>query len=154
VLLPTEVRWSIDGTVAHELTHHALAQLTLPLWVEEGLTQMMEEFVTRQTDFKVNREMIDRHATHWSDRGLQGFWTGASFFSAEEGDQELSYHLAELLARRLLADWPKQFLAFLRQCEEVDCGAAASRRCLNASLGDLVAGSLGNGNWEPGPEPA
>lgn len=149
VLMPTVSRWAIDSTIAHELTHHALKVLSLPLWVEEGLTQMMEERVTRYTDFRVDHETIGRHVAHWSEHGLNEFWTGRSFSSPREDDQELSYHLAEMIARRKLADQPRQYLAFLKQCEWEDLGASAARRCLGMSLGQIAAGSLGPGDWEP-----
>lgn len=149
ILLPTSTRWSVESTIAHELTHHALSGLSLPLWAEEGLTQMMEERVTRQTSFRVDRELVERHVAHWSSRGLQAFWSGDAFRSAAEDDQELAYHLAELLARRMLADRPKEYLAFLKQCDHDDHGADAARRRLGMTLGQIAAGSLGEGDWEP-----
>ena len=149
VLLPTVARWAVDSTIAHELTHHALKALSLPLWVEEGLTQMMEERVTRYTDFKVDRELIGRHIARWAEHGLDDFWSGRSFSSVRENEQELSYHLAELIARRKLADQPKQYLAFLKLCEWEDFGASAARQCLGMTLGQIAAGSLGPGDWEP-----
>lgn len=154
VLLPTTVRWSVGATIAHELAHHALAGLSLPLWVEEGLTQTMEEVVLgQQTGFRVDREMLDRHIAHWGKCGLSGFWSGEAFSSAAEDDQELSYHLAELLARRLLADRRRDYLAFIQRCESEDAGAAAAKSCLGMTLGELAAGSLGPGSWEaPVPE--
>jgi len=154
VLLPTTVRWSVGATIAHELTHHALTGLSLPLWVEEGLTQTMEEVVLgQQTGFRVDREMLERHIAHWSESGLEGFWSGEAFSSAAEDDQELSYHLAELLARRLLADRRRDYLAFIQRCDSEDAGAAAAKSCLGATLAELVAGSLGPGDWVPGSNP-
>lgn len=149
VLLPTIARWAVDSTIAHELTHHALKVLSLPLWAEEGLTQMMEERVTRHTSFRVDRETVDRHVAHWSARGLHAFWSGEAFSSAAEDDQELAYHLAEMLARRMLADRPRDYLAFLKQCKREDHGAAAAKRELAVTLGQIAAGSLGPGDWEP-----
>ncbi|MBX3406577.1 MAG: hypothetical protein KF869_07415 [Phycisphaeraceae bacterium] len=149
VLLPTVARWAVDSTIAHELTHHALKVLSLPLWAEEGLTQMMEERVTRHTSFRVDRKTVDRHIAHWSTRGMHAFWSGEAFSSAEEDDQELAYHLAEILARRMLADRPREYLAFLKQCDREDHGADAAHRRLGMTLGQLAAGSLGPGNWEP-----
>jgi hypothetical protein len=139
----------VASTIAHELTHHALASLSLPVWAEEGLTQMMEERVTGQTSFRIDREMVDRHVMHWSSRGLDAFWSGEAFHSAEENDQELAYHLAEMLARRMLADRPREYLSFLKQYEREDRGADAARRRLGMTLGQLAAGSRGAGDWEP-----
>ena len=149
ILLPTSTKWSVENTIAHELTHHALSDLSLPLWAEEGLTQMMEERVTRHTSFRVDRELLDRHVAHWSACGLHAFWSGEAFHSAEEDDQELAYHLAEMLARRMLADRPREYLTFLKQCDREDLGVAAAHRRLGMTLGELAAGSLGPGDWEP-----
>src|SRR6185295_15043814 len=51
IAMPANLKHSVELTLAHELTHHALRGLELPLWVEEGLTQMMEERVTGYTAF-------------------------------------------------------------------------------------------------------
>lgn len=42
-----------ERTIAHELCHSLLAHLTLPLWLNEGITQMTESHVMVQTTAKI-----------------------------------------------------------------------------------------------------
>jgi hypothetical protein len=45
-----------QGVLAHELTHFALGPLALPLWLNEGLAQMMQEVLLRIPRFRIDRE--------------------------------------------------------------------------------------------------
>ena len=148
LVLPMQVRHAYPATIAHELTHHALKALDLPIWAEEGLTQMMEERVTGQTDFVFDRQKRERHGEHWSAVGLNRFWSGESYHSAEDDEQELAYNLSEVMARTLLADHPKRFMAFAKEARSADFGAAAAKKHLGVSLSELAARSLGDGDWE------
>ncbi len=114
-------RLALENTIAHELTHHALAPANddsgrLPLWAEEGLTQMMEERVTNQSHFLFSRETLQRHQKLWSSIGFEGFVGGRSFHSPHDDHQELSYNLAEAVTRSLLEARPAEFFAFARAC--------------------------------------
>ncbi len=109
-------RHAIEDTVAHELTHHALHDCNLPLWIEEGLTQMMEERVTGTNNFILNSEMIARQRDAFDDHDAEDFLSGAGFLSPSEDDQELSYHLAQWVTRSLLATRAEAYFSFARSC--------------------------------------
>ena len=114
----------LEQTIAHELTHHALKPdrdmlatcAGLPQWAEEGLTQMMEEHVTRASHFVFNREMLERHRELWDEIGFDEFAEGSLFHSPHGEQQELSYNLAEALTRSLLSTRKSDYLAFARAC--------------------------------------
>lgn len=114
-------RYALEHTLAHELTHHALAPVSeeagyLPRWIEEGFAMMMEERVTTHSSFVCGGTHMQRHRALWSAIGLAGFLNGDTFGSPEEGQQELSYNLAEAVTRSLLATRPKAAFAFARAC--------------------------------------
>lgn len=141
ILLNAQAKWGIEDTIAHELTHHALRGMDLPLWVEEGLTQVMEERVTGQTSFTLDHEMVERQRSRW-EGGLAPFLAGESFFSSFEDDQELSYHLAQWIVRVALSEQPKAFFAFVRACGPNGADAAAAKH-LGCRLEDLGCSLLG-----------
>jgi hypothetical protein len=92
---------SLHQTVAHELTHAALAHRRLPLWIEEGLAQMAEHDVSGEGvnfDFRRVRKQKDYRRTH----SLERFWSGDAF-SRSDQSQEFGYQLAEILVRLLLS---------------------------------------------------
>jgi hypothetical protein len=115
IVTHTQTKWHLESTIAHEMAHHAMCDLDLPLWLEEGFAQMMEERVTGYTGFRLDREMVARQRERWSE-GLDEFWSYDAFVSPREDDQELAYHLAEWLVRAALADQPERFFAFVRSC--------------------------------------
>ncbi len=141
IVLPVQVRHSIEDTIAHELTHHALHGAGLPLWIEEGLTQMMEERVTGRTDFRINAEMLSRQRDHWLDGELDTFLSGSGFSSPHGDEQELSYHLSQLVVRGLLSRDAARFFAFARACKITDADDAAATH-LGDSLHGIVEESL------------
>ncbi len=143
IAMPLRVRHGVESTIAHELTHHALWALDLPLWVEEGLTQMMEERVTGASNFVFTHEMVERHRAHWGRRGLERFWSGRSFHSPEDDEQELSYNLSQAIVRRQLSDRAKAFFAFARACRSSDDGADAAGKHLDCGLDELAEQVLG-----------
>lgn len=116
IVLPAHLTRSIENVIAHELAHHACKPLRLPKWIEEGITQMMEERVTGRSNFKLNHEMLDRHRHHWDDEAVTRYLEGESFLSATDDEQELAYHLSQLVVRGLLTREPERFFAFARAC--------------------------------------
>ena len=79
---------------------------------------------------------------------MDPFWSGESFFAPDEG-QELSYHLAQILVRNLMSDYPKRIPSFLNTANHVDAGNTALLDTCNISLDDLVTQFLGEGPWKP-----
>ncbi|MBX3322051.1 MAG: hypothetical protein KF757_03575 [Phycisphaeraceae bacterium] len=135
LIINAQTRYSVNAAIAHELAHHALVPITeagrlgagLPLWAEEGLTQMMEERVTGVSNFVFSREMRERHMQLWSEIGFDGLASGETFHSPDGEEQELSYNLAEAITRSLLSTRPGDFFAFARACVQdgVDAEDAA-----------------------------
>jgi hypothetical protein len=151
--------WMVESTLAHELTHAVLHHLFLPQWLEEGLAQMFEHDLTGRMLLSVDAEMAAEHKLYWGEHGLDEFWNGIGF-SRPEPTQKLSYQLAEILVRLLVADgrprwfgWVKEpqrrLFSFLRDASESDCGDVACRLHLGFGVGDLAARFLGSGKWAP-----
>lgn len=142
-----------DCVIAHELTHACLTDASLPLWIEEGLAQIVEHDMTGRNLLIVTPEMAQKHKAYWREHGLECFWGGEGF--QQLGDaQELSYQLAEILLRLLLDDHrPRWFglvrkqqqtlLSFLKDAEASDCGEAAAKDHLGCSLNKLASRFLG-----------
>lgn len=134
--------------IAHELNHNLLRHLPLPLWLNEGVTQAMEDMVVDRSYFSTDHNLVRRHRAYWTAKMIDAFWSGDSFILPDDG-QELSYHLAQVLFRNLMADFPKQMLPILNSAHYEDAGNAALRKLCNVSLGDRVQQFLGDGDWEP-----
>ncbi|WP_075084112.1 hypothetical protein [Mariniblastus fucicola] len=137
-----------ERVIAHELNHALLRHLPLPLWVNEGVTQVIEDVVMDSSYFMVDHEILRRHRTYWNSQTIDGFWSGESFYSPDDG-QELSYHLSQVLFRNLMSDFPKAVNDILNNANFIDAGDSAFGNSCNVSLADRVAQFLGDGNWAP-----
>lgn len=133
---------NFGNVISHELTHHALVECNLPLWVEEGLTQMFEERVVGYSHFVINAEMVARQRARWLPNNIAEFLDAAVFHSPVDDTQELAYHLAEWVVRSELSRRPAQFFEFARACREMD-EEAASQRVFGRSCEALVHGVIG-----------
>lgn len=143
IVVPVQgAKSSIEAVLAHEMTHHALASMGLPLWMEEGFTQMMEDRATGLNSFTLSKELLQRHRGRWSHARIADFWDGSAFHSPEGEDQELAYHLAQLLVRRALTDNPQQFFALARSAHSTPVDLAAPE-LLGESLDDWAARIIG-----------
>lgn len=142
--------WIQESTLVHELAHALLQHRGLPLWLEEGLTQLMEDEVLGGVGFHINREEVERHRLFWAEHGLRGFWDGSSFSRADDG-MELSYALSQVLIRNLLSRDRQQFLEFAAQASHLDYGESASQSVYGTSLPEWIAQFLGPGDWGTGP---
>ncbi|TWU36508.1 hypothetical protein Q31b_47890 [Novipirellula aureliae] len=138
-----------ERTIAHELNHNLLRHLPLPLWLNEGVTQVMEDTAVGSSYFIVDHEIVRRHRAYWNSETIDAFWSGDSFFSPDDG-QELSYHLSQVLFRNLVSDFSKQIPQFLNTADYADAGNGALQQLCGVSLGDRVKQFLGHGSWEPG----
>jgi hypothetical protein len=157
-----------DGlTLIHELTHHCLTHLPIPLWLNEGVAQRLQRgiagvYVPRTGQGPAQTywadvsgwapplmwdELAERHHAFWTEESIQGFWAGTTFH--EGGDRsQLSYSLAEVIVH-LLSDDRESFLHFLSRAHYDDAGQTAAFECFGASLGEIAATFLGEGNWRP-----
>lgn len=137
-----------ERTIAHELNHNLLRHLPLPLWVNEGVTQVMEDMVLGGSYFSTNHEIVRRHRAYWNPETINAFWSGESFSSPDDG-QELSYHLSQVLFRNLMSDFPKHISPFLNSAHYADAGDQALQQFCKTSLADRVEQFLGKGTWAP-----
>jgi len=136
-----------EPVAAHELTHACLTNLPIPLWLNEGFATTMEDFILNSDLYQTSKEIILKHQKYWNEENIQNFWNGKSFYNTGEG-QDLSYHLARLLIKNISHDYEK-FKHFCNFAHYSDGGEAAAIKYLNISLGDLLEGLLGEGNWSP-----
>jgi tetratricopeptide (TPR) repeat protein len=140
----------LEGTMIHELTHACVARLGLPRWVEEGLTQIVDEEQTGQPKLLADTGTLLWLRSHWRREGLGGFWHGEAFSSSEEG-LRASYPLAFILAHRLLERDRDRYRRFLLAARWEDCGASALQEVFGLGPGTVAASFLGEGDWEPAP---
>lgn len=143
IIFPCVGQHEIGATIAHELTHHALAGLSLPQWLEEGYTQMMEERVTNMPNFHLTREHHQRHREHWPDAGIDRFFSGEAFVSPEADEQELAYNLSQAIVRGMLTERPAAFFAFTRACGLLGAEASALRH-LGMRIDELAERIVGS----------
>lgn len=141
LVFPATAMHAVSDVIAHELAHHALHAMDLPLGIEEGIAQMMEERVTGRANFTFGEEMRERHRNYWLDGRIEQFVSGESFSSPTGEDQELSYHLAQVVVRGLLSNMPERFFEFAKACRELGPEEAAQQH-LGASLEDVVLAPL------------
>jgi len=138
---------SVAQTITHELVHHGIYHLRVPLWLHEGLAQTTERLLGSQRAGMLSDDLPERHHRFWDEKLIQKFWAGTSF--DEPGESvELSYSLAEVLLQ-LLAKEREDFLAFIAAVDYYDAGQTAALDCLGKCLGETVGTFLGPGNWRP-----
>jgi hypothetical protein len=163
VLRGTKVSF-LEASLVHGLAHASLSHLSLPSWLEAGLSETVKRVLFGRWALCITAESARQHKRFWGRYGLDLFWYGEGFFHRGLA-QNLSYELAEILLHLLLTDFqPRWFgrdrqpqerlFAFLLQANAADAGAAAARRHFDLDLGDLAARFLGPGAWSPGPAPS
>lgn len=140
--------YDYERPVSHELTHVLLRHLPLPLWLDEGVSQFMEDVVTGASHFRIDHEGRQRHQAYWNGDTIHSFWSGDSFFSAGE-EQWLSYELSQVLFRNLLSDYPGTMKEILQTASSIDAGNAAIVKVCKKSLDDRASQFLGKGTWSP-----
>ena len=142
----TEGRTS-QATLAHELSHAAVAHLPLPCWLNEGIALAVERDAGVMHNPLVDGEMCSRHHNYWNAERIQKFWAGSSFYEGEES-VEMSYSLAAILTQ-LSAVSAEQFSAFVQTAHYSDAGQTAALDHLGRCLGDVAVEFLGPGDWRP-----
>ena len=154
-------------TLVHELTHHCVTHLPIPVWLNEGVAQRLQRAIVGVYAPRAHEgasshywaaisnwvpplmwdELVEKHHAFWNEQNIQEFWAGTSF--NQSGDaRELSYSLAEVLVH-LLGEDREGFLAFLSRAHYDDAGQTAALDCLGINLGDAAGTFLGEGNWRP-----
>lgn len=136
----------VERVLMHEMVHVRLHGADLPLWLEEGLAEMLSRRVARAQPLQLAPADVRRQQHWWGKHGLQSFWEGTSFSRNNRG-QAFSYHLAEIMVSTMIADHSKRFRAFLSDASSKDAGDAASRKHLGISIADWAERFLGEGDW-------
>ncbi len=131
----------LEPTLVHELTHAMLWHLGLPLWLEEGVAQVLPQLVVHSRGIEINRDLVEEQQEVWGQDGLRGFWDGSAFRCPRRS--EAAYNLGEVLVRSMLSRKGVDFQGFLASASWRDCGQGASRECLKYELTDLVRDFLG-----------
>ena len=139
----------VEPTIAHEMTHALLSHLPIPMWLNEGLAVNMEEAISNSSAERLNKASYQQHENFWNKDQIQEFWSGDSFFRPDEG-QKLSYQLAQLMVGRFSENYDS-FVEFVNAASFEDGGEKPMKEVFGMSLGDLVAGFLGEGHWQPEP---
>jgi hypothetical protein len=137
----------VAPTITHELVHHSINHLRVPLWLHEGLAVTTERLLGSQRVQMLSDDLPERHHRFWHEKLIQKFWAGTSFHEPGES-VELSYSLAEVLFQ-LLAKEREDFLAFIEAADYEDAGQTAALNCLGKCLGETVGTFLGPGSWRP-----
>jgi hypothetical protein len=146
IVLSTASDWMIEATIAHETSHALLSHLPLPMWLDEGVTAVVEQMANPHASVLMTPELGREHRAYWNHDRIQEFWSGASFV-APDGGQRLSYSLAHVLVRNLIADYPRRITALLNSAEVADAGESALRAACGTGLAERVTQFLGPGDW-------
>ena len=151
IALPFSRIQEAKQVLIHELTHNCLFGLRIPIWLNEGLSQRMEQTVgpggLRPRNVVLDRELAAEHHAFWTEQNIQEFWAGTSFYRPGDGNK-LSYSLGEILVEVLSGQWG-DFLDFVEHADPRDGGQDAALKFLDRCLGDAVGGFLGPGEWRP-----
>ena len=116
--------------LTHEITHALLAQLPLPLWIEEGMVQIVEENINQNVVPYIN---AFEHKAYWSEHTLAGLWLGSAFHEEGPG-QSLAYQLSRHMVFELAKKDMKRLIAFANEAMQLDAGRAAAIKHLGHSL--------------------
>ncbi len=142
LVIPSQDLSVTEGVLAHELTRFCLAHLDLPVWIEEGLSEMIEFQLTGYPPLPIDHDSITELQRFWSQDRIQEFWSGASFYAIDE-TSSLSRALARMLVQALLLQFPSdRFRKFVLNAKARDSGEQAAIVELGVNLGDLVRGTL------------
>lgn len=143
----------MEPVIAHEMTHAYLAHLPLPHWLNEGITVNTEHQISPPGKAPLNvKQMHRKHEKFWTERLIQEFWSGESFYRPDDRCM-LSYDLAKILVSHFARDW-ERFRAFVLAANADDAGHAAATAHLGISLGTSVAtlfGKHADQSWQPDP---
>jgi len=139
-------------TLAHELGHDLLSTKSAPLWLEEGVVQVLTRYALDEPPLELMQDAMVAHGQCWHWHGLAGFWDGSAFFRPDDVTAR-AYELAELLARGMNRLDAGKFDRFLATADREDAGESACRAVYGVSLLHFVGLVLGAGPWFV-PEPA
>ena len=146
--------YEYQSVLAHELSHSFLADLPLPTWIDEGITQNIEETVVGVPYQEVLsiRELTERNREVWNIENIQYLWDGRAFKMPET--QELAYFFSRVLVNLIkdeICVSNDEFVKFVATADWRDAGAKAFEQLFGQPLGVLVEEVLGGAadDWQP-----
>lgn len=149
VVLPSPESMFNSRVLAHELGHALLCHHTLPVWLNEGVTQTTEAAVAGRPISESQSKTIKDHRAFWTPASIALFWSGKGFDTT--GDTAmLSYDLAYLVVRAFLVLDRKPMADAVRQAKPDDSGFAAFREAYGQTPADVLSEMLGPGDWSKG----
>src|SRR5687768_11102477 len=86
-------------TLVHELTHHCVTHLPIPVWLNEGVAQRLQRAIVGVYAPRAHEgasshywaaisnwvpplmwdELAEKHHAFWNEQNIQEFWAGTSF---------------------------------------------------------------------------
>ncbi len=149
VVLPSPESMFDTRVLAHELCHALLCHHTLPLWLNEGVTQTTETAIAGRTVSADHETTLKDHRAFWTPDNIGLFWSGEGFNTP--GDTStLSYNLAYLVVRAFLSVDRRAMAEVVRQARPDDAGFAAFQAVYGQTPVDLLTELFGAGDWERG----
>lgn len=133
--------WGAEATLRsalpHELARAFLKPADLPIWLEEGIAEIMNAVVQDRKPQPLADD--DRAALRalWQGWPPDAFASGATFFEAGDNFRR-SHQLAEALTRLVHREAGDAFEAFVNDAVSADAGRAALKQHLGADLETLV----------------
>jgi hypothetical protein len=146
----------LEQVITHEMVHFAVAHLSLPLWLDEGLAVRTRQQLAAERGGTARQveapPRSPRHQSFWNPETIQEFWSGRSFQRADAGGV-LSYELARGMVDSIAGD-RERLTRFAKRARRDDAGAAAALAELHMDLGELAARALDakpDAAWTPAP---
>jgi hypothetical protein len=137
---------TIRTVLPHELVHVHLGALRLPVWLNEGVAQI----VARRWKYDLTAELESEARLYWRTRGLQQFWSGEAWNAARPGEGvAFAYIFSERLTKDIRALGESDFKRFLNAADVRDAGEAACQQVYGFGLQVWVQKLLGAGDWTP-----
>jgi len=127
--------------IAHEFTHAVNTTRELPLWLDEGLAEVLAARFMYGGQYK-DRFILDRllwkdMAECWKRNGFEELWAGTAFTNLELSHP--AYNLVPLLTINLIERCgEKQFFDFLDHVNHEDHGETAVKQLVGLSLDDFA----------------
>jgi len=137
---------TIRTVLPHELVHVHLGALRLPLWLNEGVAQI----VARRWKYAMTAELELEARLWWRTRGLEQFWSGEVWHAARTGEGvTFAYIFSERLTKDIRALGEADFKQFLNTADARDAGETACQQVYGFGLQVWAQKLLGAGEWTP-----
>ncbi len=146
IALPSPESMFHTRVIAHEMCHDLLGHHRIPLWLNEGVTQIAEAAIAGRPFVEGHSKTIPEHRAFWTPDNTALFWSGKGFDTPGE-TSAFSYDLAYLVVQAFLALDRPSMAAVVRRASPDDAGFAAFSEVYGQTPADLLAELFGPGNW-------